>query len=146
MINDSQGEVQAVGAESFEITAHVIQGNSGGPIIRKDTNVVLGLVTHGIQGRDDVFAENTRFSKIRRFGARLDREIKWTKISLSQFLKEPETLNEFDRTTRLLFALSVLRPTANGLRLTTVVNGRVSAMQIFNNIGTPRLFQGELCK
>lgn len=132
VINDSEGIIQAVGSESFEITAQVIQGNSGGPIIRKGTTVALGLVTHGIQGRDDVWASNTRFTKIRRFGARLDREIKWTKISLSQFLKEPDLLNEFDRTTRLLFALSVLRPTANGLRLTTVVNGQVSAMQIFN--------------
>lgn len=132
VINDSEGVVQAVGAESFEISAEVIQGNSGGPIIRKGTTIVLGLVTHGIEARNDVWASNTRFTKVRRFGARLDREIEWSEMPLYEFLKEPDLLYEFDKTTRLIFALSVLRPTENGLRLSTMVNGRMSALQIFN--------------
>ena len=130
VITESEGKVQAIGAESFEISAEVIQGNSGGPILQTGTTTVLGLVSHGIQGRSDVWASGTRYTNIRKFGARMDRPIKWTKMPLTTFLAEIDKVEEFQRVTRLLYALSALEPGPNGLRLTTFVNGRFTAQQI----------------
>ncbi|MEP4076571.1 S1 family peptidase [Haloferula sp.] len=89
-----QGTVQGIGAESIEINAEVIQGNSGGPIIDSDTHEVLGLVTHLVAARKDQWAKETRYSDIRRFGCRLDREWKWKELPIGKFLKEGQTLKE----------------------------------------------------
>lgn len=89
-----EGLVQSVGAESIEIDAQVIQGNSGGPILDASTHQVLGLVTHLIAARKDKWAEETRFSDIRRFGCRLDRTWKWRDLPIGQFLKDGRSLTE----------------------------------------------------
>ena len=130
MINESDGKIQGIGVSSFEVSAEVIQGNSGGPVVSEDGQKALGLITHGIAARTDVWAEKTRFSKVRRFAARLDRSIVWKKTTLNDFLKEPEAIAEVDQVTRLIFALSVLSPGRNGLRLDTQVGGGSTAMDI----------------
>lgn len=89
------------------------------------------MVTHGIAARQDVWSTSTRFSKVRRFAARLDRKITRKKTTLSDFLKEPEAIEEMDQVTRLIFALSILSPGRNGLRLSTQVGGGSTAMDIF---------------
>lgn len=88
------GRVQGVGAESIEIDADVVQGNSGGPILDGDTHEALGVVTHLVAARKDQWARETRFSEIRRFGCRLDREWKWRKLPIGRFLTEGRKVRE----------------------------------------------------
>jgi hypothetical protein len=141
VVNQAEGTVNGIGDRSFEVTAKIIQGNSGGAIVEKDTSVALGVVTHAIAARTDVWAQATRFTKVRRFAARLDRPIKWNKTTVFDFLKEPKAIEEIDRVTRLIFALSMLQPSGRGLRLNTQVGGGSTAMDIFRENSNMRAVQ-----
>lgn len=89
-----EGKIQGVGAESIEIDAGVIQGNSGGPILDGITHEVLGVVTHLVAARKDQWAKETRFSEIRRFGCRVDRAWDWDERPIGVFLEEGQQLKE----------------------------------------------------
>ena len=130
VITKAEGSIQGVGAESLEIDAKIIQGNSGGPVVLNNTNTVAGIVTHAINPQTDVWASGTRYSQVRRFAARLDRRITWKRISLTNFLAEPDKIKKLNQITRLLFALAALEPTPNGMRLTRTVNGTSTALSI----------------
>ena len=97
-----EGKIKGVGAESIEIDADVIQGNSGGPILDGETYEVLGVVTHLVAARKDQWAKETRFSEIRRFGCRLDRKWGWQKLSIGKFLKEGQLLKEVEDLNNLM--------------------------------------------
>ncbi len=131
VITTHQGSVEAMGPKSFEINADLVPGNSGGPIISKGGKTVFGLVTHAIKGKKDFVSSGTRYGNVRRFGARFDVPIKWQRSSLRSFLSEPEKIKKVARVTRLLYALSELRPGVNGLRLDTRLSGGDSALKIF---------------
>lgn len=103
-----RGRVDGVGPESVEISAGVIQGNSGGPVLDAETFEVVGLVTHLVQGREDKWAKETRFSDIRRFGCRLDRTWKWRELPIGRFLAEGRAVGELTETNELL--ASALNP------------------------------------
>ncbi|MGE9270801.1 MAG: S1 family peptidase [Verrucomicrobiales bacterium] len=101
-----EGKIQGVGAESIEIDAKVIQGNSGGPILDGVTHEVLGVVTHLVAARKDEWAKETRFSEIRRFGCRVDREWIWDEVPCGRFLVEGRQLKDLtDLNTLMVFAL-----------------------------------------
>jgi len=89
-----EGTIQGVGAESIEIDADVIQGNSGGPILDGVTHEVLGVVTHLVAARKDQWAKETRFSEIRRFGCRVDRRWVWDEVPIGRFLEEGQQIKE----------------------------------------------------
>jgi serine protease Do len=127
-----EGEVTGVGASEFELSAEIIKGNSGGPVFDAESGGVLGLVTRAMAARDDIWSSDTRFAQIRRFAGRLDGTIKWNKMPIGSFLNERKQIDEIDRGTKLLFALSMLRPTTAGLRMDTKIKEGVTAMQIFN--------------
>ena len=99
-----KGKVLGVGPTSIEIDAQVIQGNSGGPILDAASNRALGVVTHLTAGRDDRWAKDTRFSTVRRFGCRLDRNWEWKKIPIENFLKEGKTLLAVQEQSELMIA------------------------------------------
>jgi len=100
------GVVKSLGAESVEIDADVIQGNSGGPILDANTLEVVGLVTHLIAARRDEWAKETRFSDIRRFGCRLDRDREWVELSIGRFLAEGRAVGDFSELNTII-ALSL---------------------------------------
>ena len=141
VVNQAEGTVNGIGDSSFEVTAEIIQGNSGGAIVERDTSVALGVVTHAIAARTDVWAQSTRFTKVRRFAARLDRPIEWKTTTVFDFLKEPKAIEEIDRVTRLIFTLSMLQPSGSGLRLNTLVGEGVTAMDIFRENSNMRAVQ-----
>ncbi|MFC7338397.1 serine protease [Haloferula chungangensis] len=117
-----EGQAKALGPDSIEVSNQVIQGNSGGPIFSGETGELLGLVTHATAAREDIWAEGTEFEEVRRFATRLDRPIKWRTMKIGSFLQETERMETFNRNTRILYAISALHPTQEGLRLDTRVS------------------------
>lgn len=99
-----EGKVMGVGPESIEIDAQVIQGNSGGPILHGETHQALGVVTHLTAERKDLWAKNTRFSEVRRFGCRLDRTWKWKQVPIEAFLKEGKAILAIQEQSELMIA------------------------------------------
>jgi serine protease Do len=117
-----EGTAVSLGPDVVEVTNNVIQGNSGGPLFAGTTGHVVGVVTHLIAAREDLWAKNTDFAKVRRFATRLDRDISWQKVPIGRFLAESRNIEEFNRNSRILFAIAVLNPTQDGLRLDTKVS------------------------
>lgn len=112
-----EGDVISLGPKEIEVSADVIQGNSGGPLFHGISGDVMGIVTHLVAPREDVWAQDTGFDEIRRFATRLDRDFKWKQMPIGRFIGEKERLEEHVRKTRVLFALSALQPGQQGLRL-----------------------------
>ncbi len=128
----SKGAVNGIGPDSFEISAEVIPGSSGGPILAPDGRTVYGAVTHGMAGEKDVWARQTRYANVRRFGARLDRKIKWHQASLSTFLKEKTKIDQLDKGTRLLFAISALGVDRDGFHFRAEISDNLTVLDILN--------------
>lgn len=124
------GAVTGVGSGEFEVDASIIQGNSGGPVFGSSDGKVMGVVTRALAARTDVWAENTRFSEVRRFACRLDGEIQWRAGTLSGFLGESKSIIELNRVTRLLFALASLEPQTKGLRISSTMGGSYTVIKI----------------
>ncbi|BCU79295.1 trypsin-like peptidase domain-containing protein [Luteolibacter sp. LG18] len=123
------GSVKALGPGEVELDAAVIQGNSGGPVFTADGKA-LGVVTHLLAARKDIWAAETPFSEVRRFAARLDANIRWRRMPIGTFLAEPRQIDEINRCTRLLFALSYLTPTTRGMRTDRQLPGGANALAI----------------
>lgn len=112
-----EGSVVSLGPDVVELSNGVIQGNSGGPVFSAASGEVVAVVTHLIAAREDIWAKDTGFSGVRRFATRLDRKIDWQRVPIGKFLGEGAVLEQYNRHTRILSALSMLDPTQDGLRL-----------------------------
>lgn len=127
-----RGEVLSVGPLLVEVSNEVIQGNSGGPVIDAKSGAVVGLVTHLTAGRDDLWAKDTKFSEVRRFAARLDRDVAWESVPIGKFLTEARLIEDYNTNSRILSAISVLNPSQEGLRLDVrVTEGGPTLLQFF---------------
>lgn len=128
-----EGKAVSLGPDVVEVSSNVIQGNSGGPLFSGNTGEVVGVVTHLVAARDDIWAKDTKFAEVRRFATRLDREIVWERVPIGKFLAEHQKIEEFNRNSRILYAISSLNPTQDGLRLDSKVrNDGPTLMSIFN--------------
>lgn len=107
----------SMGPDVVELSNGFIQGNSGGPVISLTSGDVVAVVTHLIAAREDIWAKDTAFADVRRFATRTDREIDWQLVPIGKFLAEGATLEGYNQNTRIMFALSALDPTQDGLRL-----------------------------
>lgn len=72
VIVQSEGRLLGIGPKTIETDATIVPGNSGGPIVLKETGEVVGVATH-LTNESDKWTKGTRFdNQIRRFGVRLD--------------------------------------------------------------------------
>lgn len=127
-----KGRILGTSADSLEVDAGIIQGNSGGPVIYQTSGRVVGLVTHLTSERKDLWSEGTRQGTVRRFACRVDKEWDWKIMNVVNFLADAKELSEFDEQTRLCFAMAQLEPLSNGLRLDQTVGEGGSAMEILD--------------
>jgi hypothetical protein len=117
------GKITGLGPKEVEVSASVIEGNSGGPVMIAETGEVVGVVCRAEAARDDVWSAGTDFSKVRRFATRIDREISWRAASLDSLRTENERITKFDSRTQLVFAMAALEAGQNGLRLDMQIGG-----------------------
>jgi outer membrane murein-binding lipoprotein Lpp len=110
-----QGHIKATGPYAVEIDAEVIQGNSGGPVLRDGTNVVLGVVTKAISARKDYVVKDTRFDAVRRICLRPDKIKKWRPTTLRKLLEEPKQIEQIEIDNIMLKRLTSARFTPQGI-------------------------------
>lgn len=125
-----KGRILGTSADSLEVSAGIIQGNSGGPVVEVESGHVVGLVTHLTNERKDLWSEGTRQGEVRRFACRVDKTWQWKSMKVGTFLADAKALAEFDELTRICFAMAQLEPLANGLRLDRNVGEGVTAIEI----------------
>jgi len=77
-----RGKVNGISFDEIETDAEFISGNSGSPILNA-TNEIIGVATILYSGLSpqDWTVENTRFTEARRFGVRINSNIKWLPFS-----------------------------------------------------------------
>jgi len=130
VVAGESGKIVGLGAESVEVDAGIIQGNSGGPVIERNEGKVVGLVTHLTAKREDLWSEGTRLGGVRRFACRLNHPWKWKTLPLGAFLAEARQIAAYDRMTRIGFAVGSLEPSVNGMRLNTKIAENVTALSV----------------
>jgi hypothetical protein len=125
-----KGKILGISADSLEVDAGIIQGNSGGPVVDQATGKVLGLVTHLTSERKDLWSEGTRQAEVRRFACRVDKNWQWKTMKIGVFLADGKSLVAFDELTRLCFAVAHLEPLTNGMRLDTSVGQGSTVVEV----------------
>ncbi|MEM7393975.1 MAG: serine protease, partial [Verrucomicrobiota bacterium] len=83
-ITTTEGRVLAVGPDRFEVSAIIVPGSSGGPVVG-EAGEVLGVATFVMQNAPAWYTEGTRFADTRRWAVRIPDEDGWTKISAETF-------------------------------------------------------------
>lgn len=86
------GRILGVGPIDIEVSAPIVPGNSGSPIIVIDKGVV-GIAAYLINGElnSDWTTQGTRFSQVRRFGVRVDNAT-WTEVDIRKYFKEASVI------------------------------------------------------
>lgn len=68
-----KGRILGVGPSTLEISAQIVPGNSGSPILNASNGKVVGVSTYGtVTRKADFSIKGTRFEEVRRFGTRTD--------------------------------------------------------------------------
>ena len=93
-----KGEAVALGPDRIEISAEIIPGNSGGPVVNSKKEVV-GVSTYLLRHSDlpDWIADGTRFTDTRRMALRLN-DIEWESVDFSEFYRQTAALEELEET------------------------------------------------
>ncbi|UDQ98019.1 serine protease [Lentisphaerota bacterium WC36G] len=92
-----KGKVKSVGPSKIEVDAKFVTGNSGSPIVTPDGKVV-GIATYITRARVKWHNKDSEFTKVRRFGFRVDNiehsNKSWIKINLARYKRD---LNVYKR-------------------------------------------------
>lgn len=86
---DLTGKLLAVGPQFLETDVKFVSGNSGSPIISKQSHKVLGIATLSRINKANDFGKDSKFNNVeRRFAYRIDNNPGWQQMSLAQFINE----------------------------------------------------------
>lgn len=87
VLTNLRGEVVGIGRGKIEISAHIVSGNSGSPVVDKNGDVI-GIATYATQeSSEDWVSRGTRFSDVRRFALTLD-DVEWMSSNYPEFVLE----------------------------------------------------------
>lgn len=102
-----KGVIRGIGPDELEVSAKFVPGNSGSPIVHSKLGTVIAVASHLKDfSSDSKWTENTEFDKIRRFGYRLDGEIAWEQVSLSELYRQGEAYQSFEDRTAAMWNIS----------------------------------------
>lgn len=85
VIRALEGKLVSIGPTRLEITAEIVKGNSGGPILDSEFNVV-GVSSFG-EYRVDVWSKGTELDAVRRFALRPGAVPSWDRLNSVDFLR-----------------------------------------------------------
>lgn len=80
VITVNPGKVKGIAAGEIEVDCEVVPGQSGGPLIN-DNGQVIGVTTYILYADDDRSSEGTRYAKKRYFVVRLGDDAKWMPVA-----------------------------------------------------------------
>lgn len=118
-----QGKINGIGPDRIEVDAEFIPGNSGSPVIHRETGTAIGIASFLIEynldekdrkrGRDRESENEDRgsrysrnpeevepdsYEETRRFAERLDKEKDWEKTNLVTLKQEAQKLEDYTET------------------------------------------------
>ena len=93
VITRERGSIKGMGSGMVEITAQIVPGNSGGPVISDDGDVV-GVSTLVISGTENWVTEGSRYTEARRYATILRHGMTWESISWEDFYRHTKSFAE----------------------------------------------------
>lgn len=102
------GKIAGVGPERIEITAEIVQGNSGGPVVSISDFSVVGISTLAYKKATDIWSKDTEFDGVRRFALRPNLIKIWDEFEVRQFVTEGMVLTQMKDNVRLTALLGLL--------------------------------------
>ena len=103
-----EGKAVAIGPDRIEISAEIIPGNSGGPVVNVDGEVVgvsSYLLRH--QNLPDWIADGTRFADTRRMALRLN-DVEWIPVGFADFYRQATVLKEIENALHAAITITVI--------------------------------------
>lgn len=93
---NSRGKVVGISRDVVEVTAEIVQGNSGGPVIDDDGYVigVAAYVTIEHPNPEDWVSQGTRYESPRRFAIRLRDDLEWRRMDWDAYGRETGYLRQ----------------------------------------------------
>lgn len=93
----NKGKVAGLSGDLVEVTAAIIPGNSGGPILNEDKEV-LGLATF-ISTQDELQKQDwkvkgTRYAETRRYGLRVKPDLPWQPVQWQDYQKQGKAVSQ----------------------------------------------------
>lgn len=107
------GKILGIGPSKVEVDCEFIQGNSGGPIVTSDGQVVA--IASYMTSDHSIWAEGTKHV-VRRFGWIPGRAYEWRRASLIDLIGEMELVTGSERTARFLAAVSLMELSPKGFK------------------------------
>lgn len=103
-----EGKAIAIGPDRIEISAEIIPGNSGGPVVNEDGEVV-GVSSYLMRHNNlpDWIADGTRFTDTRRMALRLN-NVEWTPVDFADFYRQSSALKEIEETLYAAICVAVV--------------------------------------
>ena len=102
-----KGVVKGLGPKEVEVSAKFVPGNSGSPIVHAELGTVIAVASHLKDfSSDSKWTKGTGLNDIRRFGYRLDGEITWEQIELSDLYEQGEAYQRFEDRTIAMWNIS----------------------------------------
>lgn len=90
------GKVLGVSASLLEVDAEFVEGNSGSPLVGKDSKV-LGVATYVAWERPGWVEKDTRFAEVRRFCTRVPRSPEsWRPVKMATFQSQARLLQDIE--------------------------------------------------
>ena len=98
VITFGEGLVKGVGSFELEIDGDFVSGNSGGPVLDSENNVI-GVVTYmkPPDSKPNWTTKDTRYSMPRRFVLRPSRISDWVTVAPHDYAMQRQTLNAYQR-------------------------------------------------
>jgi hypothetical protein len=127
------GKIVAPGPDRVEISAPIIPGNSGGPVVNAAGEVV-GVSSYIFRNKlPDWISDGTRFADTRRMALRLN-DVEWISTDFSEFYKQTSALREFDESlnTAIYIAVVLSDDLTHKMMLTTEQRGFQSWLKKHN--------------
>lgn len=104
---DLTGKVLAVGPQVLETDVKFVSGNSGSPIISKQSHKVLGIASYCSIRKANDFGKDSKFNNVeRRFAYRIDNNPGWQQMNLAQFINETLFIKKIEARTDALWDIA----------------------------------------
>jgi len=88
------GKVVGIGEDKIEISADVIPGNSGSPVLNSKGEVIAIISYATRKRKEDPFTKSTRFEEPRKFAYKISDDIKWIKVKWASYAVLGKKLQE----------------------------------------------------
>lgn len=115
VITNVAGTISGVGPKEVEITAPVVPGNSGGPVLLAGTHKVVGIVTRASTAVGDLWTRGTPFGGVRRFAARPTKIQQWSGMNVGGLQAQMQRLDRLRMDTRSVAVVMFFDYFRNGI-------------------------------